>query len=655
LIVTFTVAAKQELTTRMNEDNRFAPLRDCVEVTTLNSWGFRRIKGATTSPKLITSKQDFHFAMMNQLQPVWQKYDRVKHAIEQKSNTTPRKLMDAMDMLKSLGFDHVRQTNYEQFAERLESLRGQGLEPMLEDPINRLTKLEVFETKSTKRGDESPRAGDREFYNSFFRFWREATALLISNRTFTLEDQKYFAYLDEREKLEDGKFLSGAAKIDHLLIDEFQDINPLDLALIKAIAERNKATITIVGDDDQAIFEWRGATPEYILNPDRFFGTSFATHTLARNYRSPRNIVTRSQDLIKHNKRRVDKNVEAVRSDDALIEVIETEGLAQALDLVYAEVEKTIGHGDSPSKIAIVGRKRSQIIPYQVFFASKEVSFCAAEDLQVFMSETFDRLLRLLMIRERADRPQMRTQVTDDMLELCGLVKRYPLNKSDKESLRSHFSRSGASTVHEATEALSAYRGPLKGTNAGGKISMGMAEAIRVFINADAVSDALTALGDHFEGLQMDLGRAEDDIFFVDPPFLHLAEFAVRYESDYGAFVEDIERAKDQLAYLPPFEDDSQAETSEDLWKRPVHLMTALRAKGKEFDSVILLDVIDGIWPNRHAKTVEQREAERRVFYVAFTRAKQRVLILTTTRMGNREAVPSPYLAELGLSNGGKG
>ena len=82
----------------------------------------------------------------------------------------------------------------------------------------------------------------------------------------------------------------------------------------------------------------------------------------------------------------------------------------------------------------------------------------------------------------------------------------------------------------------------------------------------------------------------------------------------------------------------------------PLHLMTALRAKGKEFDTVILLDVNDGIWPNRNAQTPEQKEAERRVFYVAFTRAQKRVVMLVCSRVGTRAAIPSPFINELGLS-----
>ncbi len=649
LLVTFTVAARQELTSRLNEDKQFSAIRDNVHITTLNSWGFRRLRTVAFSPKLVTGKADYHFAMLNQLQPVWRQHERVKNAIEKKSGTTPRKLMNLMDNFKSIGFDHLRHTNYEQFAERLNELRSQGLSPKVEELLEDLVKLGVMTSTTDRKGEEHARGGDREVYNSFFRFWREATEHLKESATFTLEDQKYVAYLDERKKLEEGSYLSGALKQDHVLVDEFQDINPLDLALIKAIAERNKATITILGDDDQALFEWRGATPEYILNPDAFFDKTFSTFTLSTNYRSPKNIVQRSQKLISHNSRRVKKDIHPYLENEANIEVRVTGDLNEAIEQVYDEVQSSIKQGHSPSRVAIIGRKRSQIIPYQVFFASKDVSFCAAEDLQVFMGGAFDRLLRLVMIKANSDRRQIRSQVVDDLLELCNVAKRYPLSKADREQLRKHLNQASVSSVEEALEPLAAYRGQLKGKNADGKMSLSMADSIRRFLQAETVTDSLAEMGACFQGLQIDLGKAEDDIFYADPPFLHLAEYASRYGDDYMQFIEDIETAKDQLAHIPPFDDDSQSST-DDLWKRPLHLMTAIRAKGKEFDTVILLDVNDGIWPNRNARTLEEREAERRVFYVAFTRAKKQVLIFVNDQLRNRDAVPSPFIEELGLS-----
>lgn len=288
LVVTFTVAAKQELASRLSENSQFAPIRDSVEITTLNSWGFRRVRSVAFSPKLVTGKTDYHFAMRNQLQPIWKEHERVKAAIERNANTTPRKLMNLMDAFKSVGFDHLRHTNYEGFAGRMEELRSQGLGPRLEEILEELANLGVLGSTINRTGEEQARTGDREVYNAFYRFWRDATRHLIESATFTLEDQKYVAYLDERQKLEEGKYLAGVTRYDHILVDKFQDINPLDLTLLKAIAERNRATITVAGDDDQAIFEWRGATPEYILDRAGSLGRSFPPSRSPRTTDRPR-------------------------------------------------------------------------------------------------------------------------------------------------------------------------------------------------------------------------------------------------------------------------------------------------------------------------------------------------------------------------------
>ncbi|MDE0529138.1 MAG: UvrD-helicase domain-containing protein [Truepera sp.] len=650
LIVTFTVAARQELQARLNEDSQFADLRDKVEITTLNSWGWRRVRNIAFSPKLITSKQDYHFAMLNQLQAVWQRYDDVKRAIKGNRNRTPQPLMNVVDAFKSLGFDHVRHADFDAFASHVDTLYRQNLGWRLQEQFDELTKFDVLTSSVSGGATQVSDSEKRRVHDAFFVFWREASAHLISNATFTLEDQKYVACLDEMEKLEERNILSGAARYDHVLVDEFQDINPLDLRLIKAIVERNRATLTIAGDDDQAIFEWRGATPEYILEPERYFDTPFETHTLGVNYRSPANIVELSQRLIANNTRRVGKKIRSSRSAQAQIQIRKTKGLIDALDYVQAMVTELVKQGSSPSRVAIIGRKRSQIIPYQVYFASKDIAFCAAEDLQIFLSGAFDRLLNLLMIKTRAGVRQSRSQVVNDMLQLCDLVKRYQLNKTDKSSLYNHLQKASPRSLDNAIDALAKYRGRLKGPNKGGSTSLAMAAAVREFVDAETVSDALVSLSENFGGLHIDLGKAEDDIFYVDPPFLQLAEYAETYGDDYDQFVDDIELAKSQLVYIPPFEDESSSNSFEELWRHPLHLMTALRAKGKEFDVVVLLGVRDGIWPNKNAHTKEQIEAERRVFYVAFTRARKKVVMLLDDRMGNYEAVVSPYIDELGLS-----
>lgn len=202
--------------------------------------------------------------------------------------------------------------------------------------------------------------------------------------------------------------------------------------------------------------------------------------------------------------------------------------------------------------------------------------------------------------------------------------------------------------MNDVLDRLLAYRGTLKGSNEDGSRSKKFSEAIRAFLFNKTVSDTLNAISAHFAGLQRDHGKAAEDIFFADPPFLHLAEYAARYGDDLLAFIDDLEKAVSTLVQVSDADEDTLG-SSEPPSKTPLHLMTALRAKGKEFDIVILLDVNDGIWPSKMATSAAQREQERRVFYVATTRAKKSLTMLVNKRMLGRIVNPSPYLDEMSL------
>ncbi len=635
LIVTFTRAARDELRSRINEESQFAPIRDQTEITTLNSWGFRRLRNVKHSVKIIRSNS-YKSTMDNLLQPVWinRDHERIEHAIK-KHYQAPKELMKMIDSFMSLGFDHRRLTSISDFSGQWERLIAHGLGWWLQEQIDQLIQFEILEEMS----DTNPAVMRREVFDAWYRFWCKAVQLLFDSATVTLDGQKYFAWQVERKNIEDKSLLSGAASYDHVFVDEFQDINPLDLALVRTIVERSRATLTITGDDDQAIYEWRGATPEYILYPEEHFNSPFVTFTLGKNYRSPKNIVEMSQRLIANNKRRVPKQIAAHGTKKAKIEIKRVHNLSESLEFVHNLVESSFAQGKSRSQVALIGRLKSQIIPYQILFASTDIPFCAAEDLLIHLSDTYKNLQVLLDIKAGAYGRQSTRQVVEDILFLCGFVKRYKLSRKDEGSLRKVLQKSRPNSFLNGVDALAGYRGELKRVkNEDGRINIEMADAIRTFVNSEKVSDALYALSDNFAGLRKDFFKAEDDIFFKDPPFLQLAEYAMRYDSDFDSFIYDISEARATL-YKAPYDDDI-----DDLSKTPVHLMTAQRAKGKEFERVVLLDVLDGVWPHKNADGHKKREAERRVFYVAFTRAKNQVTMLV-----NKPAPDSPYIEELGL------
>lgn len=645
LLFTFTKAARDELKYRLRTAPEFNDIQHNAEVSTLNAWGYKRLRSRTHSLRLLTSSKELFWALNNNLQPVWTKHAKLRDLLTQTTSKyrTAKALMATMDGFKSLGFRHDIHYTAGTFQQHAKFLGNLGLTTYLTGLLQQLADLQII---TTGTGDIA-----KEIERGFLGFWREATTSLREMAMITLEDQKYWAWLDVEEALAEEKFTTGIHRYDHILVDEFQDINCLDLRLLQGVAQLNKSELTLVGDDDQAIYEWRGASPQFILDPDSHVGSGYRTHILSRNYRSPRNIVTHSQKLIKHNKRRVDKEIHAASKIDADLEVLQMPSINDSIDYVVKEAQKMLSDG-SIENVAIIGRKRGQIIPYQIAFAANNMPFYAAEDLQLFLSDAFGDLQDMLGIKARAAvGPIPGIDPVQDAMKLIDKVKRFPVKKSERTNLFKYFQSQRPRTLAACIDALRRYTGPLKGTNDDGARSNSFANAIASLISAESVSGAIQSISENFEGLRKDYGKSLEDIFYADPPFLHLAEFAQRYRDDYQMFYDDLDKAIATLARLPTDEDnDSLPPNKSPDWKLPLHLMTALRAKGKEFDAVIILDVNQGIWPNKLATTPEQLEQERRVFYVAFTRARKRISLLVSGTLLDQPVLPSPYLSEMGLA-----
>jgi DNA helicase-2/ATP-dependent DNA helicase PcrA len=643
LIFTFTRVARDELRDRVRTNPTFKPLDGCVEVNTLNAWGFRWLKSRVHNPRLVTSSKERVFLIKNNLQPIWQKYSYVKALLTdgKRRFKAEKGMMDQIDFMKSLGFRHDKHNTIDAFREHLQWLVKAGLERHVIALLDEMRELEIADAKA------SHDKAITQTFERFIGFWIEAVEHLYQTATLSLEDQKYWTAIHLEKALSEKKFTTGIARYHHILVDEFQDIGPLDLNLLDLIARINKTQLCIVGDDDQAIYEWRGASPDFILHPNKFIHSKYKTHILEVNYRCPKNVVELSQRLIKHNKRRVDKNVKAGSPEVAQIDVISSSSVDVSVDYLLNMVKELLDDEDI-GNVALISRKRSQLIPYQIIFAGSDIPFYAAEDLNVLLSSTFDELKQLLVTKAQS---AMQTPFAPDpiegLLKLCDKVKRYPLKKEDRGAVKNFLLSKRPRSLVDALQAFYSYTGPIKGDNKGGTMTKEFYEAIKAFLHADSVASAIEALSLEFDGLQKDYGKSLDDVFYADPPFLYLGAYAERYGDDYGAFYEDVEKAIATLVRTAPDDDENNADDS---WKRKLHLMTALRAKGKEFDVVIILDCNQDIWPSKLAITEEQQEGERRLFYVAFTRAKKQIVLMVNDQMFQESAIASPYIEEMGLS-----
>jgi len=530
-----------------------------------------------------------------------------------------RPIYELSDLSKSLGFHHA--SSPETAAKHYDLNAELGMASLVNEAM-------------TDAG--VPGFGRTAFVENWFPFWKELVTRMWDHKIVTLDDQKYWA----TELLCDSDQAEGWLKdqgYSHLLVDEFQDINRLDLFFIQQVCAVLDAGLIIVGDDDQCIYEWRGCTSVFIRQPERYMKAlvkdqPFESIILENNYRCPRNIVRHANALINHNDEREPKTMNPVRDEDANIRIIPLPAAYVTLNVVDRLLEDLEANHPKHT-VAVVGRKKCQLIPIQILLAKRGARFNLDDDLNVFRSDAWKDLRDFLQMIPEADDIKRPGQIKESFLRLLSRLGRTGLSKADTATAATFLDSEKPETLSEAVDALSGLDAQFK---QGYAQPEDWADQLCHFLESDTVTEALLRSGEVFKGFKKDFGKAKDDIFYTDPPFSHLADLAAGYGNDFKEFVRDMDIAAENL----PEKTDKKAQ---------IEVMTALRTKGREFDSVFVLDANDGIWPNKMSEENGHLEEERRLFYVTVTRAKNNLLFFESGRVQGKDMEPSRFLDEMGL------
>ena len=615
LILTFTRAACNELEERIKNTPEFKHIR--ATVRTLNSWGWEQIK--FSNRLLITDRFERRKLVLNDLNSTISKFPALSSLTKSAryKYTNAEVIVDLIDLLKSLGFSHTMTKN--EYKLHCRTLKDLGLLPVLNEGHKKLFAAMGIDSHDKKASEKAA--------HDFFSFWKKAVTKLQENVKFTMEDQKYWALQSIRSNIEQKKFPKGVTRYSHILIDEFQDINPLDMNLINALSEYHgggkKTSTTIVGDDDQAIFGWRGTTPKYILYPDKYFGCEFETIILTENYRSPKNIVEFSRQLIEHNKEREAKELKSKAPGKASVKVIRRQKYSSTIDITMRTLHELIDEKGC-KKIALIGRKQTAIFPYQVLLSSEGTKYTVDSDIDIFAGEAMSSLLEILRITYRA-KDSDNDSVCTELLQICSKVSRYPLKKAEENQLLDYLESQRPDNFMDALEILRESSFEMKGIT-----SEELYETVYRLVSATTVGDFMQCIVEDFDGLSKDFRKSDTDTHYKDPQFFRLSEVAKKnYGSDFRGFWRDIDKAR-------------RISRNTDTEGSNISLVTATRSKGHEYDAVIVLDCYDSEWPNSLAEDIEE---ERRLMYVAMTRAKKYLYFITSS-----DEKESRFIAEIGLN-----
>jgi DNA helicase-2/ATP-dependent DNA helicase PcrA len=463
--------------------------------------------------------------------------------------------------------------------------------------------------------------------NALAFIYRHYCWLMRNHNRIDFDDQKLLPYLafdaDER--------LAKAAMSQYrcVVVDEFQDINLLDFALVRLIAKDRP--LIVVGDDDQAIYAFRGCSPRYIIDFAERAGRDTETHVLRVNYRCPRNVVEMSNRLINHNTDRVVKNQRASREDDADVQVwhclnsgSEAQVIARFVKRLYAERAQ---HGFQYANVAMLTRMNSQSLPLQIALILEGIPYHCRKEDNVIVSETMEKLLGLIGLHLKLlEKPGH--QSPEDTALLVNCFFRYQRPADVEAFHRLVVEKWGYAEAAKDAEKCLRFAWPLSVADFRRAVGVLLKPATPVAL-VEGVSAAFKNLG----GL---VGSLEDAINNT-LPLGEFVDIASRFRGDTHDFHELMAGllAKVRGGLFHEAEGDG------------VNLLTYFRAKGRQWHTVILPGVNERVIP--HARS--PIEDERRLFYVAVTRATSN-LILSYVRQAVRCSVePSRFLFEMGLAS----
>ena len=408
----------------------------------------------------------------------------------------------------------------------------------------------------------------------------------------------------------------------HILVDEFQDINKIQYEITKMLAAPQN-NLFIVGDDDQSIYGFRGARPEIMLHFTEDYPEAQTT-LLDVNYRCNRNITEGALRVISNNRIRYEKKIVSYKDYHEPIRIHNMETRQEENQHVLEQIRQYHNGGIPYSEMSIILRTNVQarnivckLMEYNIPFQIRDKMSCIYDHFVV--KNILDYIRAAMGIRDRSlflrilnkpNRYLSRELLSEPLVDFQQLrtkvcEKQWALDNIDK--------------MEYELKILAGLR-PYAAVN-----------FIRKAIGYDA----------YLEEYAQTRHLSVDDLYTT---LDELQEMAKRYKS-YGDWFEGIEE------YRMQFEEHMKINVSEN--QRGIVVTTMHSAKGLEFDVVFILEANEGLAPYKKATKPEEMEEERRMFYVAMTRARNHLHIYEVKEYYNKELEPSRFLLELCEGNVG--
>jgi len=406
----------------------------------------------------------------------------------------------------------------------------------------------------------------------------------------------------------------------HLLVDEYQDTNPVQLEILKTLinGSDNDSSFWVCGDDWQSIYAFTGASVGNILHFHRMFEGA-KIFILNLNYRSTPQILKACQNLIRHNVRKIEKTLTTNNTDGDEVIVLEASSEdGEALNLVNEITELVDHQGYAYKDIAVLYRANFQSRVIEEVFSQHKIPYHIENGLNFYNRPEVKHLLDYLRVIDTPDSEEG----NEALLNILNVPNRYVSRKFTKEL--EEFSSKRKVNLYEGLKEIGidlpyvrknvkefiAFLDPLIDY----ANNMGPAEIIGILRNSLDYDRFIT---------DEDI-PSSDDVKILNLNQLQLA--AARYGN-----------IKSFLEYTDTFQDEMVND------KEGVSLMTIHKAKGLEFPAVFLIGLVEGITPTKRGDI----EEERRIVFVGISRAMKLLHISYSHTYLGQASKKSIFLAEI--------
>ncbi len=404
-------------------------------------------------------------------------------------------------------------------------------------------------------------------------------------------------------------------KYSYILIDEFQDINKIQYDVVKMLALPQN-NIFVVGDDDQSIYGFRGSKPEIMLNFEKDYAGAQKV-LLDINYRSTANIVAAAGYVIANNKIRFDKNIRTVNPQGERVNIAEFNTIREEYLRIVDNIRAAVKEGSSYSEHAVLYRTNSSASPFIRCMIENNIPFVLrdgvpnifehwiAKDIYTYMDIALGSRKRsdFLRIMNKPKRYIGRDYLTDSIISFDQLEKYY----EDKPWM---------------IERLDRLRGDLRLM-----ASMSPYAMINYLRKGVGYDEYLSEYADNHSIEPKELSDIADEL-------MESARECKTY-ADWQKYIEDYTNNLKE-SYSPQKRNDDA-----------VVLTTMHGSKGLEYDTVYIIDANEGITPHKKAVFDSEIEEERRMFYVAMTRARKRLNIYYAKERYNKQLEASRFVKEI--------